>query len=199
MTCLNPEQIDILIGLMLGDGCLEKNGRNVRLRMEYSSKQKAYVSWLYEKFKNISGKEPRSVLGRHSKANKFYEKCRFYTFSLECLNDYRELFYQGGRKCIPENIMDILISPLTLAIWFMDDGHKRSDCNALRISTDSFHYEEQMRLVECLEKNFCLKSRLHKKAQAWNIYIPKSDAYKFCDLVAPHIVHSMKYKINLTP
>ena len=49
---LTKRQKDILIGMLLGDGCLEKNGRNVRLRIEHGLSQKDYLDWKYEMRKN---------------------------------------------------------------------------------------------------------------------------------------------------
>lgn len=39
-----------------------------------------------------------------------------------------------------------LIDPTTLAVWFMDDGTKRTDCNAGRIATQGFTKKEQIQL-----------------------------------------------------
>lgn len=190
-------QFDILIGLILGDGCLEMNGHNARLRVEHNLKQKEYLFWLYSQFKNIVSKEPRIVASKHKKTGKIYQKWHISTLSKECFNEYYETFYRLKRKIIPQNIAEMLISPLSLAVWFMDDGYKRNDCNALRISTDAFNLEEQQRLAECLKINFSLDCKIHKKASAWNIYIPQKDAGKFCDLINPYCIPSMKYKIKL--
>jgi hypothetical protein len=195
---LSKRQKEILIGLILGDGCLEKNGNNVRLRVEHGLKQEEYLKWLYEEFKNISQK-PRIVSNRHPKNGKIYKRLHFSTLSLKCLNIYRSIFYVNKQKVIPDEIEKILASPLSLAIWFMDDGYKRNDCNALRISSDSFSRNDQLKLMKCLEDNFCVKSKLHKKGKNWNIYIPEKYSKVFCDLVCSYIIPSMKYKINLTP
>jgi len=45
---LTKSQNDILIGKILGDGCLERNGINVRLKIEQGDKQREYVNWLYD-------------------------------------------------------------------------------------------------------------------------------------------------------
>ncbi len=196
---LSKRQEAILIGLILGDGCLEKNGKNVRLRVEHGLAQTEYLRWLYEEFKNISPQKPRIVSAKHSKNGKFYERVHLSTFSLECLNHFYFQFYKDRKKVIPKEIENILIKPISLAIWFMDDGYKRNDCNALRIGTDSFSYQDQQKLIKCLENNFKIVAKLHRKTKNWNIYIPQKEAKKFCFLIKPFIVPSMEYKINLTP
>ena len=92
-----------------------------------------------------------------------------------------------------------MVSPLSLAIWFMDDGYKRNDCNAFRLNTDLFTYDEQKLLVSCLKENFGIGSTIHKKGKTFNIYIPERSSRKFCEIVKPHILDSLLYKVSLTP
>ena len=112
--------------------------------------------------------------------------------------EWRNLFYQDKIKVIPKNISKILTSPLSLAIWFMDDGYKRNDCNALRISTDLFKLQEQQLLVKCLKDNFGVDSAIHKKGKTYNIYIPERSSRKFCELIRPYFIDSLLYKVSLT-
>ena len=192
---LTQRQKEILVGLILGDGCLEKNGNNVRLRVEHGLKQGEYLSWLYYEFQNFTAQKPRIVSSKHSKRNKVYERLHFSTLSLNCFNEYYSKFYEQKIKIVPGDIKEILKSPLSLAVWYMDDGYKRNDCDALRLSTDSFTKKEQKQLLYCLKSNFSIEVKLHKKGKAWNIYIPNREAVKFCDLVSPYLVPTMKYKL----
>ncbi len=196
---LTKEQKEILIGMILGDATLEKNGNYVRLRVDHSRDQKDYLEWKHQKLKGLTSGKPRLVLGYHSKVDKVYQKWHFSTYTIRELNKYWEIFYKQNRKAVPVSIRKLLYSPLSLAVWYMDDGYKRNDCNALRISTDSFLKYEQKYLVKCLKDNFGIESRLHKKGERWNIYIPQSQSEKFCKIIKPYIVPSMNYKITLTP
>lgn len=196
---LTIRQKQIIIGLILGDGGLEKNGCNVRLRLEHGLKQTEYLDWLFKEFSNISGKPPRLVVDKYAKHKKLYYKWRFSTKTLPELNKYYNLFYLQGKKKVPDNIIDLLIEPLSLAIWYMDDGYKRNDCNAFRISTDNFSYKDQLKLLYCLQANFHIFGKLHKKANVWNIYIPSAETKKFVQLISKYIIPTMNYKINLTP
>ena len=192
---LTQRQINIIIGLILGDGGLEKNGNNVRVRVEHGFSQKKYLMWLYGELKNITSRQPRVVSSRSSKNGKTYFRWHFSTLSLECLNFYYYKFYKSMKKVVPNDINKILISPLSLAVWYMDDGYKRNDCNALRLSTDSFNYNEQIKLTRCLKSKLNINCKLHKKARTWNIYIPVESSYRFCTLVKPYIIPSMRYKL----
>jgi len=193
---LTKRQKEILIGMLLGDGCLEKNGNNVRLRVEHGLAQKDYLNWKYKEFHNLVPSEPRIVKGViHPKTGKIYNRWHFSTFSLFGLNNYWQRFYYRKIKKIPKDILELLKSPLALAVWYMDDGYKRNDCNALRISTDSFKINEQKLLQKCLMRNFRIKTKLHRKGKFWNIYIPNPQVKNFCKIVKPYIIPEMNYKI----
>lgn len=61
------------------------------------------------------------------------------------------------RKIIPENIVEILVDPLSLLVWYYDDGSKRLDCDGARIGTHSWTETENLLLQNCLLKVFNLK------------------------------------------
>lgn len=198
-SMLSQRQKDILIGTILGDGHLEQNGRGVRLRVDHGMTQQDYVLWKYGEFQNLVPSKPRTIRSFHMKEQKSYERLHFSTYSNGIFQDWRGLFYKNKIKIIPENINEILVSPLSLAVWIMDDGYKRNDCNAIRINTDLFQYHEQELLVNCLRKNFSVDSVIHKKGKTHNIYIPVKSSKKFCEIVKPHILDSLLYKVSLTP
>ena len=196
---LSDIQQEILIGTMLGDGHLEQNGKGVRLRVDHGISQKEYLHWKYQAFKDLVPSEPRVIRSFHKRDQRHDERFHFSTYSNGTFREWHELFYQKKVKVIPESISKILKSPLSLAVWFMDDGYKRNDCNALRISTDLFTRLEQERLIECLKRNYGIGSTIHKKGKTYNIYIPESSAWKFVDTVRPYIIDSLLYKVSLTP
>ena len=196
-TKLSKRQTAIIVGSLLGDGCLEKRERGVRLRLDHGSRQKAYLFWKHKELQNISGKVLK-VNYYHKVHNKSYENYRFSTFSNELLNIYWHTFYANGKKIVPPDINMLLNDPLALAIWFMDDGYKRNDCNALRLNTDSFSFDENVLLQEALKTNFGIETAIHKKGRYWNLYIPERYAKAFVDLVQPFIHKTLDYKIALT-
>ena len=50
---INSRQDAIILGTLLGDGCLEQNGRWTRLRLEHGSSQKSYLDWKKKELKNL--------------------------------------------------------------------------------------------------------------------------------------------------
>lgn len=198
---LSPKQKEVLIGTLLGDGTLERNGRYVRLRVDHSIKQDAYVEWKYKVFHNLAIGGMKYLSRLDGRKKKRYHHCKFDTISTPLLDGFHRKFYPSGQKRVLRNIIGIFKKPLSLAVWFMDDGYKRNDCNALRISTDSFNFKEQKLLLECLKRNFKINAKLHRKGNFWNIYIPSSnsEAKNFCKIVKPYIIPEMEYKISFDP
>ena len=196
---LTGRQKAIIVGAILGDSNLEKRWKNPRLRFAHSVSQKEYVLWKYRELRNIASSAPIPIRQLHWQNGKMCESWQFATRALTELTHYWNLFCSSGTKRIPPNISDILTHPLSLAIWLMDDGYKRNDCNAFRLNTDAFPIAEQQLLQTALTENFGIHSKLHRKGKYWNIYIPEASARRFVALVREHVIPCMEYKIALTP
>ena len=196
---LSNQHKAIIIGTLLGDGCLERNGKKVRLRLEHGIGQKSYLLWKYEKLKGLITGKPMRIHAFHKNNQCFYDSLRIYTFSDGAFEPYWNSFYFNRKKVLPLNISKLLTDPLSVAVWFMDDGYKRNDCNAFRFSTESFGKSEQRNLCQVLKTNFNIDSTIHKKGRWWNIYIPQKSSRRFVELVKPYIIPSLKYKITLAP
>lgn len=192
---LSDVQRQVLIGLILGDGCLIRNktDKNFRLQVEQSNRNREYVDWLYSIFQDWTLSPPRYV--------KQHDSWRFRTIVHPELTEIRRLFYRGNRKIIPIKIKGIFKFPLSLAVWFMDDGNGRKDARVYGISTHSFSIEENEILVHCLKDNFDIASKLHRDGHGdkYRLYIPASSSRKFEKLILPYILPSMKNKLPLTP
>lgn len=195
MVNLTDRQKSLILGTLLGDASIEKRWANPRLRIDHAAQQKAYVFWKYDILQNIATRQPHILHEKDQRSGKTFARWYFSTKALPELGFYQQLFYRKGRKVIVEEISDCLRDPLSLAVWLMDDGYKRNDCDALRLSTDCFLYKEQLILQKCLDRNFGIRSAIHKKGATWNIYIPSTQMNVARALLAPHIIPSMSYKL----
>ena len=189
------EQKSLILGTLLGDACLEKRHKNPRLRIDHAVAQKDYVFWKYGILQDCATQEPHALYDRDNRTGVVFCRWYFATSSMPELNFYHQLFYQDRKKVIRKSIKQHFNQPLSLAVWLMDDGYKRNDCDALRISTDCFSREEQIILQECLDDNFGIQSTLHRKGSAWNIYIPATQMERARATLDPYIIPSMKYKL----
>lgn len=195
---LADEQREILVGLMLGDGHLEtqNKGRTFRLKVEHAISQQAYVEWLYVKFKNltVTGPQIKEQMVKNVMRQKFW----FNTLSASTFRFYGQLFYINRKKVIPKTISK-LVTPLSLAVWFMDDGSLKSTEHKARIlNTHCFSELDLKRLQDMFLKKFHIETTLRKQKEGKQIYIPSGEVEKFITLIEPFIIPSMEYKIKLT-
>ncbi len=186
---LTPIQEEFLIGTILGDASIVANvgGKNYRLQIEQCDKQKAYVWWKYDIFKDWVLSEP-----------KFQEKnqsWRFRTITHPVFKEFRNLFYQGSKKIIPDNIDEILVNPLSLATWFMDDGLKKGK-NGFSVCTHAFSDEGIEILRQCLAKNFSLQTNVHWDGKGKLLYFPVSQKDRLKALLYDLILPEFRYKFS---
>lgn len=192
---LSKRQKSILIGLILGDGHLEKLYTPTlgRLKIEHSYKQKDYVDWTYGEFRNWVRTKPRirnvNVFGN------IYLNYSFSTYGHRLLGEFRERFYRGRKKIIPDDLeKDITL--IGLAVWFMDDGSIKSKSHkGIFLNTQGFEEEDVIKLQKILENKFEIKSTRRKDKNGKQIYLGGKYGEKFITLIKPYIISSMKYKI----
>lgn len=194
---LTNTQREILVGLILGDGHLEtRNGRTYRLKVEHSIKQKEYVDWLYKNFVEWINQPPKARI--KESFGKEVDAYGFTTYSSGTLRFYAQKFYFGKNKVLPKMIGKML-TPLSLAIWFMDDGSYKSDKHRTYIIHSlGYKKEELMFVVDAFKKKFGINAGLHKQYHKWRIYIYSDSAAKFRELIEPYVIPEMRYKLGNT-
>lgn len=141
---------------MLGDGYLESDKfKASRLQIKQCEFKKEYVLWLYEEFKDFV-----KTLPQQRKDNKQWY---FSTRSFVEFDYYRKIFYRNRRKSIPTNIKELLVSPLSLAVWFMDDGtldYRVKSHYSFTLSTDSFDSQEVRLLQGVMMERFGIQTSI---------------------------------------
>lgn len=193
---LTKKQKEILVGLILGDGHLEtlNNGKTYRLKVEHSLKQREYLDWLYLNFKDWINKTPE--VRKRTSLGKIIETYGFTTYTSSILRPYAQKFYQNGKKIIPKTI-DKIITPQSLAIWFMDDGSIKSKAHkALVIHTHGYSKNDLELITKVLEQKFGLKIGMQKQYDKWRLYIYSESVDNFKKIISLYILPSMRYKFN---
>lgn len=194
---LTKEQKEILVGLMLGDGHLEtqNNGRTYRLKVEQTIRHKEYVDWLYENFKEFINTPPKSR--NHFAFGRGITNYRFNTLSVGNFRFFAHQFYERKKKKVPKLIKKWL-TPLSMAVWFMDDGQIKSKKHrALLINTQCFTKSDLKRLQEALKEKFGIETTLKKEPYGWRLYLLSSTVSRFVKLVEPYIISSMRRKLGI--
>lgn len=190
---LIKHQREIIAGTLFGDGHLEtqNKGKTYRLKIEHCDAQKEYLNWFYHELRIWIPSEPYTKV----KNGKVYVGVR--TYSHKAFSSFGKAFYSQGKKVIPKTF-DKLLTPLSLAIWFMDDGSfKSTKHRTYVIHTLGYRKSELEDVQKILLKKFNLHTSLHnQKGKYWRLYIQSQSADKFKELIEPYILPSMKYKLG---
>ena len=183
MGSLTERQEAIVIGSLLGDGAMRCKS-NALLEINHSLKQKEYVDWKYNELKNMVSTQPKK---RFCNAGRI--AYRFTTRSISELTEIYKKFYESGRKIIPGSLK---IHPLSLAVWFMDDGCK--SYRAIYLNTQKFNIAEQERLMVLLKEQYDIKSSLNKDKKYYRLRIAVSSVGKFIETIKPYLLPMFCYK-----
>ena len=185
-------QMQIVLGTVLGDGYLYSNGR---LQVEHQEKDIAYLNWKYVGLYGLASGVPKCCMRYDKRTRKAYFSRRFYTKPI--FKTLRKLFYPNGKKIAPRDNKEFVLGPLGLAVWFMDDGGRGARTpKGVIISVRGYSVKDRKFLRGYLEEKFNIKVNLHKNGQ---LYFPVQTVDKFCRLIKPYVVPSMRYKLPLTP
>ena len=186
---LTDLQRSITIGTVLGDGSLIEtfSKNNLRLQIDHCEAQKEYVFWKYNALRSLILTPPT-----YQRKNRSW---RFRTISHPELTEIGKMFYQDRRKIVPKNL-DTILTPLGLAVWFMDDGayHSRYGCI---LNTQCYTYRECKKMQKILRRRFgiCFVS-IQKDHNGWRLYIGSQSIKKFRQLVRPYLLKNFMYKIG---
>lgn len=183
---MTRQQQDLITGKLLGDGSLENRGTaNSRLQVRHSIRQKEYVDWCYRQLEELVPAPPR----QHE--DSYY----FRTRSLPVFTRLRKIWYSEDRKLLPG---DLRLSPFVLAIWYMDDGYYDRVRNAVWISTHCFNQQE-IQILQDLLSGMNVGSGMVKDRSHYKIRILSKDKGRFVQIIRPHILPSLLYKIGIAP
>lgn len=195
---LTPEQKEILVGLILGDGTLNRRSPSANTRLLFSQSQihSDYFLSVFHIFKNfcspdVANKIPEPV--QIKLKDKIYYKISFTTLQLPCFNYFYLIFYPNGKKIVPSNVAQYL-TPLALAHWIMCDGSKHN--SGLHLNTYGFSSEDIHLLMSSLNKNFNVNTSIHNHKSGFRIYINKTDFSSIKHLLIPHMHSSLMYKLT---
>jgi len=203
---LSDQQLQLVLGGLMGDAHLAPNlhdRHGVRFRMGHGEKQVEYLDWKASLFGNIG--QSRSV---NAKGVAFVDLS-----PLPELGELREVVYWGdGKKHLTDDYLKSL-SPLALAIWFMDDGSfserlLSDDAKGLQQRTaggsgrvefcvEAMSEASRVRLADYLRDVHGVDNKLSIRGAVKKAVLTMTTAgsSKFLELVAPYVHPSMDYKL----
>lgn len=190
-TVLTPEEFQVLIGTMYGDGYLglEANALNVRGHFAHSLKQQNYCLWKYEKLQRFC-KAPKLEQQFDSRTQKTYYSTRVLIHSHPIFTELYPKLYRNKIKYVNYELFN-QIEPLGLAVLFMDDGC--ADHGSYAIATNCFTEQDIAIILKVFKEKFNLTFTMHKSHV---IRLQSEDKEKFESLIKPYIHPDCLYKLQ---
>ena len=183
MGSLTEVQHSIVIGSLLGDGAMRCKA-NALLEINHCFEQRVYVDWKYRHLIDLVRTAPKARTNNGSRI-----AYRFTTLSLRELTPYYVAFYNGGVKSIPE----LELTPLALAVWFMDDGSK--SYRTVYLNTQQFDVPSQESLKAQLLSQFGIKVTLNRDKTYYRPRLAVESVSRFRRLIEPHLLREFAYKL----
>jgi recombination protein RecA len=180
---LSEVQHQLVVGTLLGDGSMRCK-TNALLEINHSAGQQSYVEWKYRQLEDLVATPPKLRRGNAGRI-----ACRFVTRSLPALTPYFRLFYANGRKAVP----DVELTPLTLAVWFMDDGCRSR--SAVYLNTQQFDVASQQRLLGLLREQWSIDGALNRDKRYHRIRLTVEGTKRLAGLIEPLMLTELKYKL----
>lgn len=200
MISPNLFQKQIIYGIILGDGYLQKTGKeNARIRLEHGQRQKEYLFWKVKMLGKLFQGKPKYIERIHPKTKRKYSYWRYQSQSNPYIGKLRKIFYPKDKKKIPENIEKYL-SPLTLAVWYMDDGYFSKRDRSSYLYLGRITRKEADFVSKAILEKFSLANKiLDKKEKGYVIYFSPKTVKKLKKKLDKFILSQFSYKFPSDP
>ena len=187
-------QKDIALGSLLGDAYLRPSGNSYSLSFTHGEKQKAYLEWKLSEFENfVTTKE---FLVHRTNFHGNAPTYSFATITHPYLLELHTLCYPKGTKRVSLDWLELL-SPLSLAVWYMDDGSLNRRYGTIVLCTNCFSLDEHTTMIGYFSECLGIEPKIEPRRNGqFVLRINASQRHRFLDIVAPHIPDCMVYKLG---
>ncbi len=197
---LTDKQRELVYGTMLGDGYISPldTKRNSCLVMSQSEKQAEYLNWKAGVMRPfVVSPFPTVSKQRGWDDGLLYS---FRTVRHPIFTKFRKVFYPDGKKEVSRDWLNLL-SPLSIAVWIMDDGSYHYTRGYITLCTNSFSYDEHLVMQTYFQEIWNIKSAIHKvkRGRQFTLVFNRPNSQRLIDLVGEFIIPSMHYKIGIRP
>lgn len=171
---MKNKELDLLIGIIIGDGYIGKTPWSYNLQVGHGASQKDYCEWKMNLINQMG--IFNTPLHLYSKiVDKKYLQYGF-TKSSKILEELYLLFRENGSKSI-KNVLKYIKSNRSVAIWFMDDGGMEPSRNKhkdgtikynrpnMKLCTHSFSYEENELIQQFFKRKYQIDCSIRKEVK----------------------------------
>lgn len=205
------EMLGFVSGCILGDSHLYRNN-NRAFQFKHSEKQLDYFFWkkaILEQFFPESKIRISSGYSYSSKTDKQYKWNGLFFVSDYFERIYKHFYDSNGVKRINLGRLNQL-TPLGLAVWYMDDGSlilhrnrylkngERTIRNrSMTFATNCFTYEEHLEVQKWFKIRFNIDVKIYKNLDKYTTVLNATNSNRLIEVISPYIIDSMFYKIDM--
>lgn len=198
---MSEEQVNAIMGSLLGDGCLRDSGKTTKaVHWNHGQVQEDYVIHKYEILQEFATRPPLV------KENPGYGDF-WVILSLKALPIFHSMYTllrpEGSeKKTVTPGFLDEITHPIALAWWFMDDGSRDKNRNTGAIYTNGFSEPEVELLCQWLNIRWGVESKpcMVKHSSTGNyshiIYLTSKGFVALTELISPFVPECMQYKVR---
>jgi len=211
LPMINPKLFQLILGMVLSDATMYRVSHEALVKFEQGGRspdQKEFLFHLFQECKEYCFMtEPGIRKHIHGTKQGEVKSYWFKTFSHKSFSVIWDLFYNTSNDVIkktinaPEGggtILNYLDGPSGgLAYWVIGDGSLHREGRVLTLHTQGFSHDENKMISEELNlKAFGgFKSKVVKHKNKFVVQFTTSDANKLHDLIKPHLIPTMQYKL----
>ena len=198
------EMKELILGCILGDSSINYNPKHPlsgykTISFIHSEKQIDYFNYKKQLFGELFkvSKDLISGYGFPMKSGLLQANAGMSQFIHEyCIG-------QDGKRKVSKKMLDYM-SPLSLAIWYMDDGalsHRNSDKQRPRamLCTNRYTYDEHLLFLDMFREKFNLTPKIGN-SNVYNGHVllfSADDTERLSAIINPYVCDSMKYKLPI--
>lgn len=194
----SSEQNEYLYGGLLGDDCLafSPNGKHPCLQVVHSTRFRDYVEWKYKFWESLVRSGIRKIAVKTR--NKIFFAHRFRTAVHPGFLPFYQELYRDRKKQITKRWLTNL-TPLSLAIWYMDDGYFRKKRGRIHFITLAFGEKGNKLIRDYFFNKWEVEVNLQKASRGkdkYYLWMNTMNSIKFTKIIAPYILPCFSYKID---
>jgi DNA polymerase-3 subunit gamma/tau len=208
---LSQFQLEVVAGAALGDGHIALTDSQMRARLSITQgvAQKSYLDYKRNLLGDLVKTEPAFHLfpTSYSKNGTY----RLATTSYSQIAELHRLLYDtDGRKQITKTYLE-RVTPLGLALWYLDDGSLTTQANRYKRKTDSvitqypntrstfsvhcFTNDEVQLILDWLKERWSITGGFVKTAKGPSIWLTLDGTERLHELIATYVPPCMEYKL----
>jgi recombination protein RecA len=194
---LSDFQWEVVLGSLMGDGSLSptRSGHGARFRWGHGTKQAEYGDWKASLFANVGVSRSTNAKGA------VFHDMR----PLAELAELRNAVYVGGKKVFSCDYLKAL-TPLSLALWYMDDAcftvrskgvqeRTAGGSGRVEICVEAMEETTRQRVRDHIADTWGIGSKLITRGGKAVLQFPTHESAKLQALIAPYVHPSMEYKL----